>query len=171
VIAVALGARVLVRGADGALRSSPIAEFLTGANRTALCAGELLVEVRLPVARADEGQAWTEFGPRFADLPIVGVAAILELGAGESVVRVRAAIGGIGPVPVDVSDQLSARLAGECPDRSSLSQAAAEVAGDLHPTGDRRGSAALRSRLAATLLARTLWRAMERAARRQCTSA
>jgi CO/xanthine dehydrogenase FAD-binding subunit len=163
VIAVALDARVTVRGADGAQRTSPIAEFLTGANRVALTGGELLVDVRLPVASVREGQAWTEFAPRFADLPIVGAAALLELGSAGRVIRVRAAIGGVGAVPADVSDRLRGRLRGECADKASLRQAAAEVARELVPTGDRRGSAALRSRLAATLLGRTLCRAWDRA--------
>jgi aerobic carbon-monoxide dehydrogenase medium subunit len=163
-IAVALAASALVRSADGSTRLRAVADLVIGPNRTALGRGELIVELRLPTVRPREGQAWVEFAPRFADLPIVGVAATLELDGDSQVVRVRAALGGTGPAPADVSETLTRLLLGRPAATTRFEVAAREIAGALAPEDDSRASAALRRRLAITHLTRALARATDRAA-------
>jgi CO/xanthine dehydrogenase FAD-binding subunit len=154
----------VVRSAVGESRSRPVAELLIGPHRTALEPGELILELRLPVVGAREGQAWVEFAPRFADLPIVGVGAAVELDGEARVTRARAAIGGVGPAPIDCSGTLTRLLRGRPAESEAFESAAREVAGALTPEGDSRGSAALRRRLAITLLTRALARATDRVA-------
>jgi CO/xanthine dehydrogenase FAD-binding subunit len=163
-IAFAVGATAVVRSADGNISPRPVAQLLTGYRSTALRPGELIIELRLPAARVGEGQAWIEFGPRFADLPIVGVAAILELDSEERVSRARAALGGVGPTPADVSDSLTGLLRGQPPTTTLLDGAARNLADTLAVESDLRASAAMRRWLAATLLTRALVRAADRAA-------
>jgi aerobic carbon-monoxide dehydrogenase medium subunit len=163
-IAIALGAHAVVRSAAGETRSYPLAGLLLGPQRTALKAGELILELRLPVVRAREGHAWMEFAPRFADLPIVGVGAAVELDGEARVAGVRAAIGGVGPTPVDCSGALTRLLRDRAAASEAFESAARDVGAALTPEGDSRGSAALRRRLAITLLSRALVRATDRVA-------
>jgi aerobic carbon-monoxide dehydrogenase medium subunit len=163
-VAVALDANAIVRTRQGPTASRPVGELLVGPHRTALRPGELIVELRLPARRAREGQAWVEFAPRFADLPIVGAAAAIELGGDGRVLRVRAAVGGIGPAPADLSGALTSLLDGQPVAATRLEDAARQVAGALAAEDDWRGSAAFRRRLAVVLLIRALVRAARRAA-------
>jgi carbon-monoxide dehydrogenase medium subunit len=148
-VAVALGATVLLRGADGE-RAVPATEFFTGPLSTARESTELLIEVRFPVARRADGHGFAEVARRHGDFALCGAAARVRDG--------QASLGlfGVGPTPVGVE------LADVTADR--VAEHADSVADGLTPTGDMHGSAGYRRRLAATLVRRAVAAALEDAA-------
>jgi aerobic carbon-monoxide dehydrogenase medium subunit len=93
-VLLALGASVVVAGADGGSRSMPLADFITGAFRVALAPGELLRAVRIPIpleaARLGYYKACRKPG-EFAH----AMAAVLIDGASR-----RAVIGAVGGRPI-----------------------------------------------------------------------
>jgi carbon-monoxide dehydrogenase medium subunit len=162
-ISVALDAHVVVRRVNGETARLPVSQLFTGTRRTSLGPGELILELRVRAVHPPVGQAWIEFARRYADLPIVGVAATVQLDADSRVVDAGAALGGVSPTPLSVSGELSALLRGQPAETATLCGAAAQVAGKIVPPADSRGSTAMRRRLATTLLGRALVRASDRA--------
>jgi carbon-monoxide dehydrogenase medium subunit len=161
-IAVALDGRVVVRRANGHTNLLPVSELFTGTHRTSLGPGDLILELRIPTVRKSVGQAWMEFARRFADLPIVGAAATVQLTEDLRVAHAGAALGGVAPTPLSVSNELSDLLRGQPAESAVLSRAAARLAGQIAPPADWRGSTAVRRQLASTLLSRALARARDR---------
>lgn len=74
-------------------RSVPADEFFTGMMSTARTPDELIEAVTVPVARADSGYAFREFGRRHGDFAIVACAAVVSA---DGIVL---AIGGVGDRP------------------------------------------------------------------------
>ncbi|HET8682569.1 MAG TPA: FAD binding domain-containing protein [Micromonosporaceae bacterium] len=72
-VACCLDATLVVAGRSGPRRVSA-RDFYTGAMTTALAADEVLIAVRLPVARAGEGFGLAEIARRHGDFALAGVA-------------------------------------------------------------------------------------------------
>jgi CO/xanthine dehydrogenase FAD-binding subunit len=90
-VLAALDAVVELRSAEGS-RLLPIGEFLTGPKRTARQAGELIVSVRVPVARGP--QEFLKVGARNAMvIAVASLALVVDLEAR----RVGVALGAVGP--------------------------------------------------------------------------
>jgi carbon-monoxide dehydrogenase medium subunit len=155
-VAVTLGATLTARG-PGGQRDIPAAEFFTGPFQTTLTAGELLTAARFPTARPGDGFAFDEVARRHGDFAICGLAAAVHIEGG----RLTAAtlgLFGVGDVPVriEVTDLVSEAD----PDEQRLAEIGRQVAERISPSGDLHGSAGYRKRLAATLTARCLHRAL-----------
>ncbi|MGW0085265.1 FAD binding domain-containing protein [Streptomyces sp. NPDC003393] len=100
-VALALDAEFGVLGGGG-VRAVPAAEFFASPFRTTLRPGELVAEVRFPVAGAGTGQAWSEFAVRRGNFPVAGAAVSLVLDG--PVVRDAAiALSGVADRPVRAS--------------------------------------------------------------------
>ena len=97
-VVVALGAELVAAGPAGTSRSIPAGEFFLGPLTTALDDGEVLTEVRIPVASEGRRVGFAEFARRHGDFALVLAAAVVEPPG------VRVVLGGVGPVPVAVSD-------------------------------------------------------------------
>jgi aerobic carbon-monoxide dehydrogenase medium subunit len=162
-ISAALGAHVTVRRVNGDTERLPVSELFTGPRRTSLGPGDLILELCIPTVRPSVGQAWMEFARRFADVPIVGVAATVRLGDDLRVAHAAAALAGVAPTPLNVSNELSVLMRGQPAETALLCRAAGQVAAKIAPPADLRGSAAVRRQLAITLLSRALVRARDRA--------
>jgi carbon-monoxide dehydrogenase medium subunit len=159
-VAVTLGAEIEIASRRGR-RRLPASDFFVSVMTTALEPDELIVGVRVPVAAAHEGQAFRLFNRRSGDYAIVSVAVSLQLRAGR-VERLRLGIGAVEPVPVLLAE-LGAGQTGRVPDAAWTADVAAAAGAAIQPEDDERIPAAYRRELAATLVARALTAAAERA--------
>lgn len=161
-VAVALDARVTVRGPAGA-RTVPARELFRDALTTTLRPTELLTEVWLPAAPPGSGVAWLELARRHGDFALVGVGAQLTF-TGEAVREARLVVAGVGGAPVRAT-AAERVLAGHALTPARLEAAATAVREAIDPESDIHAPAAYRRHLAGVLTARALRRAAERAAR------
>ena len=160
-VAVALRAEVVAESTRG-LRTIPAAELFVAALQTALGPDELLTGVRVPVARAGTGSAWSELARRHGDFAIAGAAVTLTMHGDGSVADAAIVLSGVGPTPIDASDAAAA-LRGAVPDAQAFEAAASLAAEACRPASDLHASAAYRRRLAGVLVRRSLARAYDRA--------
>ena len=158
-VAAAVGARLAVRGPDGA-REAAMADWPVSYMTPDLRENEVLTAIRIPKDAALEGQAFEEFARRHGDFAIVGVAAMISLDGGR-VKRAAVAVAGAGPVPIRLSE-IEAALEGEAVDGPAFGEAAAQAA-EIDAMDDAYASASYRRRLAGVLVERALVRAAARA--------
>ena len=158
-VAAAVGARLVVRGPDGA-REAAMADWPVSYMTPDLRENEVLTAIRIPKDAALEGQAFEEFARRHGDFAIVGVAAMISLDGGR-VKRAAVAVAGASPVPVRLSE-IEAALEGEAVDGPAFGEAAAQAAG-IDAMDDAYASASYRRRLTGVLVERALVRAAARA--------
>jgi carbon-monoxide dehydrogenase medium subunit len=160
-VVAALGGRLVVRGPGGERRLAP-EEFFVSYLTTALEPGDLLVEVRLPVAPPRTGTAFVEVSRRHGDFALVGVAASVTLDESGACVGAAVALTGVGPTPV-VAAEAAAALVGGRPDARALEEAGRRAAAAVRPDSDLHASAEYRTHVAGVLTRRALARAVERA--------
>jgi carbon-monoxide dehydrogenase medium subunit len=146
-VLAALGARVLLRSAQGA-RTVGIEELILGYYETCIEPDELLVEVVVPPAPARA--VYRKFRSRSSeDRPCVAVAATRDGG------RVRVVVGAVAEVPQHFPDVCS--LADGQPLEPALrDEIARRYAERIEPMSDPRGSAAYRRRVTAVEVRRAL---------------
>jgi aerobic carbon-monoxide dehydrogenase medium subunit len=140
-VIAALDATLVARGPQGE-RSIPASDFFVGFLETALAAGEVLTEIRVP--KGTQG-GYQKFSRRAQDWAIVGAAAVVD---GD---RTRVALAGMGSTPVRASAVEQAVAAG-----ASLAEAAELAADGTEPTGDLNASVEYRQHLARVLTRRAL---------------
>ena len=160
--AIVLGARFVVRAADGSQRSVPAAGFFLGAYTTAIGPGELLEAVELDVPQPGTGWAFLETTRVHGAFALVGVAALVGLGVGGEVAWARLALCGVGSAPY-APEWLDDVLLGERAGEEAFAAVGARVAASIEPHGDGHAGPEHRRRLAAVLTRRALVLASERA--------
>jgi carbon-monoxide dehydrogenase medium subunit len=94
-VMLALGAELVAVGAKGQ-RTLAVDGFFLKLFTTALSAGEVLTEVRIPLPAAGSGGAYAKFEHPASRFAIVGVAAVVTV-AGGKISAARVAITGVGP--------------------------------------------------------------------------
>jgi CO/xanthine dehydrogenase FAD-binding subunit len=148
-----LDAEVEIAG-PGGRRRLPLADFLTGARRTALRPDELLVAVLVPRHAAAGTSVFRKLGARrhlVISIAMVAVRLVVEAG------RVRhaaLAVGACGPIARRLP-AVEARLADASADAGLAERIlTAEVAAALDPIDDLRASASYRVEAAVLLLRR-----------------
>ncbi|MBV8704711.1 MAG: xanthine dehydrogenase family protein subunit M [Acetobacteraceae bacterium] len=159
-VALVTDAAMVLRSARGERRLDAAA-FFRGVYETAARPDELLVEVRIPAAPANQGWSFQEVSVRKGDFAIVGVAATLAVAKG-SVAEARIAVCGVGPRAArlrDVERSLTGRPAAE----ASFGAAADAAAASVNPQEDVNASAAYRRDLVRALVRRALAEAGGRA--------
>lgn len=137
-VMLALGASVVAVSNRGE-RTIPISEFVVDFFTNSLQPGEMVKEVRVPVAESSAGGAYLKLERKIGDYATVGVATHLEL-AGDKISKA-----GIGLTSVD-SHNLKATeaeniLVGESPSKELFANAADAAAASCNPTSDVRGPA------------------------------
>jgi CO/xanthine dehydrogenase FAD-binding subunit len=152
-VMLALGGEATL-ASDGGSRRVAAEDFFHGFLMTAVEPHELLTEVALPLARADEGFAFEEFARRPGDFGLVSVACRVTRDGG-GVGSARVVLGGMGPAPV-LLEGLDA-LGGAPP--AEAAAAAAEAAGAREPAADIHASTSYRRHLARELTRRAVLRA------------
>lgn len=160
-VALVLDMQMRAVGPDGE-RLIPAAEFFVTYMTTALEAGEILTEVRMPVLPAGTGWAIREVSRRNGDLALAGVAVTLRLSAGVCA-NARIAAFGVDATAVRLTAAEDA-LAGQKPDAATFARIGAIAAASLaEPMSCIHASADYRRHLVGVLVERTLADAAARA--------
>jgi carbon-monoxide dehydrogenase medium subunit len=141
-VVLALNGTLVVNGANGR-REIAATEFFRGFLETSLEPGEMLTEVRIPVAA--EGGSYQKFNRRAQDWAVVGACAV-RVGPATNVALVN-----MGSVPLRATAVEAALSAG-----ATVADAAALAADGLDPPDDLNASAEFRAHLARVLVRRAL---------------
>jgi carbon-monoxide dehydrogenase medium subunit len=160
--AMACAARVRIVGARG-MREFDAAQFFTGARKTALDPGDVLVEIVVPAQPAHSGTSYQRFARRRGPaLAVAAVAARVTLERGR-ITGARIVLGAVAPTPL-VAARAAALIEGELPSDALFERAGELCAEDALPISDVRGSADHRTELVRILARRALHEAASRAA-------
>jgi carbon-monoxide dehydrogenase medium subunit len=149
-VLVALGADLVVRGAGGASRTVPAAEFFRGLFEPDLASNEVLTEIRVPKTTG-RGWSYLKFHRRAQDWALVGVAALTGDG-GPAV-----ALTNMADRPMRAAGVEEALAGGA--DAATAAERAAE---GTSPPSDAFASAEYRRELVKVLVRRALEEAMSR---------
>lgn len=161
-VAAVTGASLVLRSRNGGERVLTAAEFFQGHYTTALGDDELLTEVRVPGTPPGAGWAFTEVARRHGDFALVGVAAMVALGADATVADARLCLLGVADVPLRLP-AVEAALAGRPATADTFAAAADDAVAGLELASDVHGSGEFRRRLARVTVRRALTTAADRA--------
>lgn len=153
---IALEALVTIAGPGGS-REMPLAEFFVGPRRTALKAGELLVDIVIPRKNLGKPAGFQKFGLRKGQaLALVNTAASFWLDpAKKAFVEPCIALGAVAPTVIR-APKAEAYLAGRKATPEAMAEAGRIAAGEARPISDFRASADYRRELIAVLTRRSL---------------
>jgi aerobic carbon-monoxide dehydrogenase medium subunit len=159
----AVKAKVTIQGSGG-LRVVGMDEFHVGPYMTAVGAGEILTEVRLPL-RPGAGSAHEKVERRAGDWAIAAASAAVWLD-GDTISDTGIALSAVGPVTVHLT-RAEELLRGSKPSDELFAQAAQIASEDCTPVADGRGPVDYKRHLAGVLTTRALRRATARALHRE----
>ncbi len=152
---MALGATVMLATLGGE-RVMPVDSFITGYRATALCPGEVIASIRIPLLEAGQDFAAYKLSKRF-DQDIATVIATFRLERRDGQVKeLRAAYGGMAARAMRAFNVEQA-LHGRSWSLETLADIEAVLARDFTPIADHRGGATYRLRAAANLIRRFQW--------------
>ena len=155
----ALKASVVLRGTTGE-RIVGMDEFHIGPYMTVVGAGEMLVEVRLPL-RDGAGSAHEKVERRAGDWAIAAASAAVWL-EGDTIADAGVALSAVGPTTVHVA-RAEELLRGRTPSDDLFAEAGEIASADCSPVPDGRGPVDYKRHLAGVLTKRALRRAAARA--------
>jgi len=158
-VCTAAKAQVVIRGGDGE-RVVGMEGFHIGPYMTAVAAGEILTEIRLPV-RPGAGSAHEKVERRAGDWAVVSAGSAVWL-AGGRITDARVGLAAVGPNTTGIPE-ISETLRGRAPGEELFARAGEIAARTCDPVTDQRGSADYKRHLAGELTRRTLRKAVERA--------
>ena len=162
-VAMAMDATISVQGRQGK-RELAMADFPLTFMTPAIEPDEIVTGVLLPLWPKGHGHAFVEFARRHGDFAVVGVAALLVVGAGGRISRASVTLCGVGAWPIRLAEAEKGLLgAAAGPDAF---RAAAVHTGEIDAMEDVHASKTYRQQLAATLAERALVIALDRAVRR-----
>lgn len=150
-VLLALGAELVVRGPNGAVRTVPASAFFRGLFEPDLAHDEVLTEVRVP-RTGSRGWSYLKFHRRAIDWAIVAVAALAPDGEGAAV-----ALTNMADRPIRAAGVEEALAGGADPAR-----AAERASEGTSPPSDAFASAEYRQEVAKVLVRRALEEAMSR---------
>jgi CO/xanthine dehydrogenase FAD-binding subunit len=163
-VAVVLGARLRLAGADGD-RDVAGDGFFEGPMMTAIGPAEVLTAVDFPLRPAGGrvGAAFHEVAPRHGDFALVSAAAQVALDGDGRCLEARVGVGGCAMTPLRLAEA-EAVLEGRSPESADVARAAAAVADAIDPEDTPQASAAFRRRVAPELVRRAIDEALREAA-------
>jgi len=154
----ALRATAVVAGPAGD-RTVPMREFFTGPYETVLGAGELLVQLRVPIVPGG-GSAYVKVNRRAGDWAVAAAAAALRVHRGV-VTEVGIGLTAVG-APQFVAPEAEDHLCGRPATEESFAAAGRLAAEHCRPSADQRGPVDYKRHLAGELTVRALRRAAAR---------
>jgi carbon-monoxide dehydrogenase medium subunit len=161
-VMLALNADVAIAGPTGT-RVLPITSLFTGLMETAIQPNELLTAIRFKaIDTPDTGSAYAKHHHPASGYAVVGVAAVVRLGADGACQDARVAVTGAGEHAARAAGVEQA-LVGKPLDDATISQAAASAANGLDLLSDTYASADFRAHLAQVYTQRALATAAQRA--------
>ncbi len=152
-------AQVVIRGADGE-RVVGMEDFHLGPYMTAVGAGEMLTEVRLPV-RPGAGSAHEKVERRAGDWAIAAASAAVWLEGG-TIADAGIALSAVGMTTIHLT-RAEELLTGKPPSEELFAEAGEIAAADCSPSADGRGPIDYKRHLAGVLTQRALRRSTARA--------
>ncbi len=152
-------AQVVIRGAGGE-RVVGMEDFHVGPYMTAVGAGEMLTEVRLPV-RPGAGSAHEKVERRAGDWAIAAASAAVGLNGG-TIADAGVALSAVGMTTIHLN-RAEELLRGSSPSDELFAQAGEIAAEDCSPSADGRGPIDYKRHLAGVLTQRALRRSAARA--------
>jgi carbon-monoxide dehydrogenase medium subunit len=155
----AVKAQVVIRNADGE-RVVGMEDFHVGPYMTAVGAGEMLTEVRLPV-RPGAGSAHEKVERRAGDWAIAAASAALWIDGG-TISDAGIALSAVGITTIHLT-RAEALLRGRQPSAELFAEAGEIASADCSPSADGRGPVEYKRHLAGVLTRRALGRAAARA--------
>ena len=151
---IVLGAKVRLVSRNGE-RTVPIEEFFTDYYETVIQPGELLTEVIVPQQNSNAKAVYIKYLPRTEDdYATVAVAALGE-NSGGTVSNLRVALIAAGNTPIHATEVENA-LNGQPATIENIRAAAANVAGQVDPIDDFRGSSDYKRDMAVVFTRRAL---------------
>jgi aerobic carbon-monoxide dehydrogenase medium subunit len=162
-VCTAAKAQVVIVSAEGE-RVVGMDAFHVGPFMTAVKAGEMLTEIRLPV-RPGAGSAHEKVERRAGDWAIAAASAALWIDAG-AITEVGIALSAVGLTTIHLS-RAEELLRGQPPTEELFAQAGEIASADCSPTSDGRGPVDYKRHLAGVLTHRALRRAAARALRQE----
>jgi carbon-monoxide dehydrogenase medium subunit len=157
---LALDAELIVQTTGGEWRVKAD-QFFTGAFTTSLGHDDLLVQVRLPAPRGDAGSAYVSLQQPASGYAMVGVAAVLVVGAGNVIESAGIGVTGLSDHPYRAAEVESA-LVGTTGSPEDVATAAAQVVGGRSVNGDMHAGAGYRAAMAVVVARRAIDAALAR---------
>ena len=152
---LAYDAQCRIVGSSGE-RWLPLTEVFVGPGQTAVEAGEIMTEIRLPTPPPNTGGLYIKHSPRGAmDISAVGAASVVSMGSDGTCASVRIALGAVAPTPMRAFGA-EGRLVGQVPTDASIADSARLAAQASRPIADVRSGAEYRREIAQVLAERTL---------------
>ena len=162
-VCTAAKAQVVIRGSDGE-RVVGMEGFHVGPFMTAVGAGEILTEVRLPV-RPGAGSAHEKVERRAGDWAIAAASAAVWMQGG-AISEAGIALSAVGLTTIHLT-RAEELLRGQAPSEELFAKAREIASEDCSPTADGRGPVDYKRHLAGVLTQRALRRAVARAMTRE----
>ena len=162
-VCTAARAQVVIRGPAGE-RVVGMEGFHVGPFMTAVGAGEILTEVRLPV-RPGAGSAHEKVERRAGDWAIAAASAAVWM-QGEAISEARIALSAVGLTTIHLT-RAEELLRGQAPSEELFAKAREIASEDCSPTADGRGPVDYKRHLAGVLTQRALRRAVARAMKQE----
>ena len=137
-------------------------QFFVGMLQSALAADEVLTQIRLPLKEARVGSAYAKWRHPASRYALIGIAAVIGVGADGMIALARIGVTGMGPKAIRASaaEQL---LVGNAPSDATLRAAAAAVSAAVNPQADLQGDVAYKRHIAGVYAERALAAAVRRA--------
>lgn len=148
-----LDARAKVLSANGS-KEIPLEEFFTGPRKNCLKAEEMLESIEFPLPEQGVG-TYIKFGLREGTSIAVTSVALWLVESEGKVEDIRIALGGVAPRPVRAK-KTESLFKGEKLDANSIEKLSEELAKDMSPISDVRGSAEYRKKLTINLLKKAI---------------
>jgi carbon-monoxide dehydrogenase medium subunit len=157
---MAYSATVIIAGAEGD-RVLPLEEMFVGPGENCLKAGEILAEIRVPVAPPHTGAVYVRLPARTGkDIAAVGVAVLITLDPTSGACNdVKIVLGAVAPTPIR-SRKAEAALNGEKPGEDLINRAALLSAEAAKPISDVRSSLDYRTEMVRVLTGHALNQAL-----------
>jgi aerobic carbon-monoxide dehydrogenase medium subunit len=161
-VLLALGAEIVLQSASGT-RNVAADGFFEGPFQTAARPDELLTQVRLPAGRDEAGSAYVSLEQPASGYALVGVAAVVIVGAGGVVEKAGIGITGVSEHPYRAKEVEDA-LTGTTATRDDIAAAAALAVSGRSVNSDIHANAAYRAAMAVVYTRRAIAAALARAA-------
>jgi CO/xanthine dehydrogenase FAD-binding subunit len=152
-VLAACDAKIIAKSAK-ATRTIVAAEFFVAPLTTALAAGEMLTEIRIPSAPHGQGWSWQEVSNRNGDFAMAAVGVTLTL-AGGRCTQASVAVGGMDRAGVRLA-KVEAHLVGVALDDARIASAAKLAAELVQPDDSYHADARYKRELIEVLTARAL---------------
>jgi CO/xanthine dehydrogenase FAD-binding subunit len=159
-VLAACDAKIGMRNAKRA-RTIAATDFFTGALTTALADGEMVTEIRIPIAAPRQGAAWHEAVNRQGDFAMAGVGVLVTV-AGGKCTQASIAVAGMERPGVRLP-AVEKQLVGKALDDAAITAAARKAGAEVRPGSSYHADEPYKRELVETLTVRALTAARERA--------